>query len=148
MWIFRADLLEGLRRTHPYRPPRKPIPPLHGQGRLGAARRAGWGQRRPAPTAQIALTGLIIGALAGLTWIELAAPGSAAATLHAVNPKTWLDERQAKLNARIPPGGFRSCDQAKAAGFGRIWAGEPAYRPWLDKDGDGKACEWDAGLFD
>jgi hypothetical protein len=129
------DLLSRFLRDLPYSPPQ--------MRRRGLARR----ERKPS-TIFLILAGLIIGALAALTWIEAAAPGSAEAMAHAISPKTWLDARQAKLDARIPPGGFRSCDAAKAAGFGRIWRGEPAYSPWLDKDGDGKACEWNAGLLD
>ena len=36
---------------------------------------------------------------------------------------------------------FRSCDEARAAGYKNIRRGEPGYRPGLDRDNDGIACE-------
>lgn len=42
----------------------------------------------------------------------------------------------------IPPGGFKNCAAAYAAGYGDIRRGEPAYHKRLDRDGDGVACEW------
>ncbi|TDE85321.1 excalibur calcium-binding domain-containing protein [Deinococcus sp. S9] len=41
----------------------------------------------------------------------------------------------------IPPGGFKSCKAANAAGYWDIKRGEPAYSKRLDRDGDGLACE-------
>ena len=41
----------------------------------------------------------------------------------------------------IPPGGFKSCKAANAAGYYDIRRGEPAYSKRLDRDGDGVACE-------
>ncbi|MCW3835503.1 excalibur calcium-binding domain-containing protein [Sphingomonas canadensis] len=45
--------------------------------------------------------------------------------------------------ARDPqPGDYwRRCDDARAAGTAPIHASEPGYRPPLDRDGDGIACE-------
>lgn len=37
--------------------------------------------------------------------------------------------------------GFANCAAAKAAGRGTIVKTDPAYRTWLDADGDGLACE-------
>jgi hypothetical protein len=42
--------------------------------------------------------------------------------------------------------GFASCAAAKAAGRGTIVKTDPAYRAWLDTDGDGLACEKGEGL--
>ncbi|MGV9824647.1 MULTISPECIES: GmrSD restriction endonuclease domain-containing protein [unclassified Gordonia (in: high G+C Gram-positive bacteria)] len=41
------------------------------------------------------------------------------------------------------PGGtyYANCSQARAAGAAPIYAGQPGYRPGLDRDGDGVACE-------
>ena len=41
------------------------------------------------------------------------------------------------------PGGvyYRSCKEAKAAGAAPLYQGEPGYRPGLDRDHDGIACE-------
>ena len=36
---------------------------------------------------------------------------------------------------------YRNCDEARAAGAAPIRQGEPAYRPALDRDSDGVACE-------
>ncbi|HLM65598.1 MAG TPA: excalibur calcium-binding domain-containing protein [Acidimicrobiales bacterium] len=38
---------------------------------------------------------------------------------------------------------YRNCIEAAMAGATPIQAGEPGYRPELDLDGDGEACEWD-----
>lgn len=40
-----------------------------------------------------------------------------------------------------PPVYFPSCAAARAAGAAPILAGQPGYRPGLDRDGDGVACE-------
>nr|DAK14203.1 MAG TPA: Excalibur calcium-binding domain protein [Caudoviricetes sp.] len=36
---------------------------------------------------------------------------------------------------------FRSCKEARAAGYSDIKKGEPGYSSKLDRDGDGIACE-------
>jgi len=36
---------------------------------------------------------------------------------------------------------YRNCAAARAAGAAPIYRGEPGYRPPLDRDGDGVACE-------
>jgi hypothetical protein len=41
-----------------------------------------------------------------------------------------------------PPGAYYpGCNAARAAGVAPIYAGEPGYRPQMDGDGDGIACE-------
>lgn len=35
----------------------------------------------------------------------------------------------------------KNCSEARAAGAAPIHEGEPGYRPGLDRDGDGIACE-------
>jgi excalibur calcium-binding domain-containing protein len=41
-----------------------------------------------------------------------------------------------------PPGAYYpNCTSARAAGVAPIYAGEPGYRPELDADDDGIACE-------
>ncbi|WP_329855515.1 excalibur calcium-binding domain-containing protein [Streptomyces sp. SP18ES09] len=37
---------------------------------------------------------------------------------------------------------YKNCDAVRAAGRAPILAGQPGYRPGLDRDGDGKACDW------
>ena len=36
---------------------------------------------------------------------------------------------------------FANCNEARLAGYGSIYANEPSYRPELDEDSDGVACE-------
>jgi uncharacterized Fe-S cluster-containing radical SAM superfamily protein len=36
---------------------------------------------------------------------------------------------------------YSGCDQVRAAGADPIYGGEPGYRPEMDGDGDGIACE-------
>ena len=36
---------------------------------------------------------------------------------------------------------FQNCDAARAAGKAPIYRGQPGYRPGLDRDNDGVACE-------
>lgn len=36
---------------------------------------------------------------------------------------------------------FRNCAAARAAGAAPLHRGDPGYGPWLDRDGDGIACE-------
>lgn len=46
--------------------------------------------------------------------------------------------------SRRPPGGsvyYANCDEARDAGAAPIYRGQPGYRPELDGDGDGVACE-------
>ncbi len=40
-----------------------------------------------------------------------------------------------------PYSGLRNCRQMRATGLSSIPAGHPAYRPWMDADHDGIACE-------
>ncbi|MFF0478628.1 excalibur calcium-binding domain-containing protein [Streptomyces sp. NPDC004284] len=37
---------------------------------------------------------------------------------------------------------YKNCDAVRAAGKAPIYAGQPGYRSGLDRDGDGKACDW------
>lgn len=36
---------------------------------------------------------------------------------------------------------FKSCKEAKSKGYSNIKKGEPGYRPGLDRDNDGIACD-------
>ena len=53
--------------------------------------------------------------------------------------------RQAVMEIVDPPAPvdqhFRGCDDARAAGRENIPISDPSYRPWMDGDGDGWACE-------
>jgi hypothetical protein len=43
---------------------------------------------------------------------------------------------------------YRNCDAARAAGAAPLYQGDPGYRPALDADGDGEACEPRSGNGD
>jgi hypothetical protein len=36
---------------------------------------------------------------------------------------------------------YKNCSSARAAGAAPVYAGDPGYRPALDRDGDGIGCE-------
>ncbi|WP_242237428.1 excalibur calcium-binding domain-containing protein, partial [Bacillus cereus group sp. BfR-BA-01316] len=50
---------------------------------------------------------------------------------------------QQQPNNDLPQGNynFKSCKEAKAAGFSNITRDHPAYSSKLDRDGDGLACD-------
>lgn len=51
-------------------------------------------------------------------------------------------DRRPSTPARPASGSyFRNCKEARAAGAAPIYRGQPAYRPEMDGDGDGIACE-------
>lgn len=47
----------------------------------------------------------------------------------------------AKVTASGGEAFYANCDAARSAGAAPLHAGEPGYRPKLDRDGDGVACE-------
>ena len=47
----------------------------------------------------------------------------------------------AKKSSRNSTVYFKSCKEARAAGYSDIKKGEPGYSSKLDRDGDGIACE-------
>jgi len=46
-----------------------------------------------------------------------------------------------RKNAPLAGAYYPNCDAARAAGVAPIYEGEPGYRPELDGDDDGIACE-------
>ena len=93
-----------------------------------------------ARVAHIGIVGAGALVLAGLGW-----PGGAGA-----------QELQQDRRPRVLPAGtprisagpvvpvnvyYRDCDDARAMGAAPLRRGEPGYRPELDRDGDGVACE-------
>lgn len=58
------------------------------------------------------------------------------------SPARAVSARPAQL-ARPQPSGvyFRSCAEARAAGYAPLYRGQPGYRPQMDGDNDGVACE-------
>jgi hypothetical protein len=91
--------------------------------------RRGWG------VGSIILVGFVIGVIAGGGFLALERGGL-----------TKLGEVAVAagiIRAREPqPGDYwPACNAAREAGAAPIYAGEPGYRPELDRDGDGIACE-------
>ena len=55
---------------------------------------------------------------------------------------------QGWVRRKTPTAGayYSGCNDARAAGVAPLYAGEPGYRPEMDGDGDGVACEPYRGL--
>lgn len=53
-------------------------------------------------------------------------------------PTTGATKKKATGNSTVY---FKSCKEARAAGYSDIKKGEPGYSSKLDRDGDGIACE-------
>lgn len=51
-----------------------------------------------------------------------------------------------RRNTPAPGAHYPGCNAARAAGVAPLYAGEPGYRPEMDGDGDGIACEPYRGL--
>ena len=59
-----------------------------------------------------------------------------------VDVPTYSGEYEPGVAAPDPGGAYySSCSQARAAGAAPLYAGQPGYRPQLDRDRDGVACE-------
>ncbi|MGB5077067.1 MAG: excalibur calcium-binding domain-containing protein [Sphingorhabdus sp.] len=58
-----------------------------------------------------------------------------------VNATIQMSRNLGRENA--PPVGayYSGCNDARAAGVAPLYSGEPGYRPEMDGDGDGIACE-------
>lgn len=62
--------------------------------------------------------------------------------LHAQTRPTRAELRRERPPEQNRPAVYyRNCDEARAAGAAPIRRGEPGYRPPLDRDDDGIACE-------
>ena len=87
---------------------------------------------------------------------SIALPGESGS--EAPIPKSWRAEKPEDLTPGPPPsaalgrsGGralaveasvyYRGCNEARAAGVTPIYRGQPGYRPGMDGDSDGIACE-------
>ncbi|HEU4743365.1 MAG TPA: excalibur calcium-binding domain-containing protein [Meiothermus sp.] len=61
---------------------------------------------------------------------------------HPAHPPTAGTPRPSSPPTPAPSGVYyRNCAEARAAGAAPIYRGQPGYRPALDRDGDGVACE-------
>ena len=107
--------------------------------RLGAYQRrqeqVGFGKVLVTYLGSAALAGAIIGI--GSVALDPDGRAAAAATLRP------LAVRAGMLRARDPRPGdhWAGCNEARAAGTAPIYSGEPGYRPGMDGDSDGIACE-------
>jgi hypothetical protein len=68
-------------------------------------------------------------AMAGAVAARCEAPQKAVSLVLAANPSVQPDRH------------FRGCNDARAAGRRNITSSDPSYRPWMDGDEDGLACE-------
>jgi len=82
------------------------------------------------------LTGLLASGAFGGTMLATA-PGQLAEAPRAVMPPTAKQSHETQSFSVY----YRRCDDARAAGAAPIRRGQPGYRPELDRDGDGVACE-------
>lgn len=62
---------------------------------------------------------------------------------HPPPARPLLDTKPSRLLPRPRPTGvyYRGCNEARAAGAAPIYRGQPGYRPEMDGDNDGIACE-------
>ncbi|WP_247718032.1 DUF1294 domain-containing protein [Qipengyuania proteolytica] len=56
-------------------------------------------------------------------------------------PTPLTPEQRAEVDALMASAYYPGCDQVRAAGKAPLRYGEPGYRPEMDGDGDGLACE-------
>jgi hypothetical protein len=68
------------------------------------------------------------------------APPAAAVTTPPPPPPPVATQEPTTTEAP-PPAYYANCAAAKAAGAAPLHRGDPGYRPALDRDGDGTACE-------
>ncbi|MGO4583197.1 excalibur calcium-binding domain-containing protein [Arthrobacter sp. 2RAF6] len=71
------------------------------------------------------------------------AAAQAKAEADAAAVKAQQDQAQARQVQPVAPSSvyYANCTAARAAGAAPIYRGQPGYRPALDRDGDGIACE-------
>lgn len=116
---------------------------------------------------QILVAAVILGLIGGYGWSALGPKRfqeRIPKAVYAIPPdapqsasdKEWADRGEDKGAPAIEAGRadpttveqsqyFANCDDARAAGKAPIRAGEPGYRPELDADGDGIACDPHSG---
>lgn len=103
-----------------------PVAPRHGMVLARHLRTVALG------VSTVMLAGLCLPAMASAQ----AQPSDSQRTAPAGNPRPQSSDRPASSNVYFP-----NCDAARAAGAAPLYRGEPGYRPPLDRDGDGIACE-------
>ena len=112
---------------------------------------------------QILVAAVLFGLLGGYAWSALQVRPSHLHIPKAVGPKAFevpqdasdkewaarsLGKRAPEVDgARVDPTAveqsvhYANCDEVRAAGKAPLYVGEPGYRPELDRDSDGVACE-------
>jgi hypothetical protein len=90
-------------------------------------------------TATVLIGAGALGAAIGVGSLAMAPEGRAdlAAGAHAVAVAAGIKRQRAPQ----PNDYWGGCNAARAAGTAPIYRGEPGYRPEMDGDGDGLACE-------
>lgn len=73
--------------------------------------------------------------------VTVAATTAAAPATTAAKPVTTVAPPPAKTTSQPATVYYANCAAAKAAGAAPLHRGDPGYRPALDRDGDGIACE-------
>lgn len=95
---------------------------------------------RNAPSAWLVLCAAgALGAVVGAA--SLAGSPEGRAGVRAAADRAAVAADLARRRAPQPGDHWSGCDEARAAGTAPIHAGEPGYRPGMDGDGDGIACE-------
>lgn len=75
------------------------------------------------------------------TWLLLPVAGLAIFGLVKPSGEVSRPSALAQSSTAMTGAYYRYCDQAGAAGVAPLYRGMPGYRPELDRDGDGVACE-------
>lgn len=90
-------------------------------------------------TGSVLLGAGVLGAIVGIGSIASAPEAQTSAETVAGHPAVSTG----MIRSREPASGDRwaGCDDARAAGAAPIYRGEPGYRPDIDGDDDGIACE-------
>ena len=77
----------------------------------------------------------------GLAASFAAAPALAILAVPTVIDSVEAQRRRGASRPSSPNIYYRNCDTARAARAAPIYRGQPGYRPALDRDNDGGACE-------
>jgi hypothetical protein len=88
------------------------------------------------PAAQQAIAGDWAGAFAKYEAVAVSAPAPAPAPVYVAPAPAYTAPAPAPADVY-----YANCAAARAAGVAPIMSGAPGYRPGLDRDGDGIACE-------
>lgn len=85
------------------------------------------------------LAGAVLGSALGMH--ETGSLAKAGTFAGAVAKDVAVSQGIMRANTPQPGAYYRYCADARAAGVAPLRIGEPGYRPALDRDGDGVACE-------